>query len=95
MLRRVLFLVGLGVSAAGVKISPSAADAHYRADQVMLPRFVAAFNDWRQNHPSWSPNDPASVRDHLAKIDAKDQKRWKAAKDAWHEVEKGMNEAGY
>jgi len=67
---------------------PAAVDRHRQADGILAPRFVAAMNEFQLAH---NPNDA----DHFLKVSAKDKQRWRAAVDAWRELEHAMKEAGY
>lgn len=80
---------------AVASVSPSAAEAHHHADQIDVPRFAAAFNDWRVNHPKYDLNDEGSMRKHFDSIDVKDRERYRECKRSWKALEKQMEQAGY
>jgi len=85
LVRRVVFLAIAGLT---LFADPAAIEIHRRADGVLAPRFIAAMNEFQLAH---NPNDA----DHFLKVSAKDKQRWKAAVDAWRELEHAMRDAGY
>lgn len=89
----VALVVGCSLCSGGLR--SSSAEAHHHADQIDVPRFAAAFNDWRLNHPAYQADDEGSARKHFATIDIKDRERWRSCRSAWKEMEKRMDEAGY
>lgn len=54
---------------------------------VLVPRFIAAFNEWRAKRPDGP--------DRFQTIDIKDRARWEAALDAFDKIKREMKNAGY
>ncbi len=73
-------------------IPSDAVEAHKYACGVLLPRFVAAVNDWRYQHPE---DRPGQAWEHCHKLDAGDVKRWRVVREAFRELDQAMKRAGY
>jgi len=86
MIRRYWLFLVAGLARAQQRI-PNPVEAHQHADTIDIPRFVAAFNEWRMGHPEGVG--------HEHKLDVGDLKRWKAVRTAWHDTDSKMKEAGY
>ncbi len=90
LLLAVLLIVVVVVVCAEIPWEPAA--AHQYADAVLLPRFVAGFNDWTRLHPV---DPPGHEWEHCAKLDAGDVARWKKVRKAFGELDRAYKRAGY
>lgn len=82
-------LVCMVLIVQAIASTPDARQAHNRADAILKHTFVAAWNEWDSGHGH--PEDPG----HFDKIDAKDEKRFHAACEAFDAWKDAMKQAGY
>jgi len=69
------------------KVPLDAIESHHEADTVLYPAFVAAINDWVNQHP----RDEA----HYRKFDKRDKERFELARKRWRDLDDAMKRAGY
>ena len=80
------------VTVARTKIPEEAVEAHKYADTVLMPRFVAEWNDWIQRHPKDRPGHPW---EHCERLDAGDVERWGKVRQAFRDLDRAYKRAGY
>ena len=66
--------------------------AHKYADALLVPRFVAAFNDWTLLHPT---DPPGHEWAHCKRLDRGDVARWQQVREAYRNLDRALKRAGY
>jgi hypothetical protein len=87
-----LLLLAVVVLVVRAGVPQDAVEAHKYACGVLLPRFVAALNDWHYQHPQ---DRPGQAWEHCEKFCAKDAARWKLVRESFRELDAAMRRAGY
>lgn len=85
----VLLICGVLLFAAERESGP---EAHKYADQVLVPRFVAAWNTWVREHPGDRVGHPW---EHCERLDAGDIERWQEVRETFTALDRAMKRAGY